>query len=430
MARKAGKIGDIQETLTDYSIGIKDITNNDAFIRRLSKEAAKVPDYRHPSYVKHPLQDILVICILGFLADCNEWEEIADFARQKEKWLKQYLELPNGVPSSDTIRVVAGNIDSAFFYQAVIQSLEELVHDVHTVIGQKSGREILSMDGKESRSSKRSGADNCSIKPLHTLNLYSSDCGFCIGQEFIKEKTNEIPAGPILLKKMDLKGKIITWDALNTQKETVAAVIHGKGDYVAALKGNHPLFYKEVQEYFSEEKLEELEKAPGHYAKTIEKEHGGIVSRQYYQTEETGWYEDKDKWKGLATFGLVKKKIEKPDGKKVEERRYYISSLPVDVELFSRAARGHWGVENQLHWHLDFTFKDDYNTTAEKTCAKNMQMLKKIALAILRIVQTMYSQSLKRIRKTIARDCEKELENILSALSADAIKAALYKAAN
>ena len=431
MARKSGKIGDIQETLKDYSIGIKDITGNDIFIRCLSKEAAKVPDYRHPSYVKHKLQDILSICILGFLADCNEWEEIADFARQKEKWLKKYLELPNGVPSSDTIRVVAGNIDAAYFYQAVVQSLEELVNDVHTAVkGYGQEKEILSMDGKESRASKRVSGSKGEIKALHTLNLYSSGCGFCIGQEFIKEKTNEIPAGPVLLGKMDLKGKIVTWDALNTQKETVESVIRGKGDYVAALKGNHPLFYKEVQEYFSDGILEGLEKIPGYYKKTVEKEHGGIVTREYYQTDETGWYEDKKKWKGLATFGMVKKKLEKPDGKTTEERRYYISSLPVDVELFSKAARGHWGVENKLHWHLDFTFKDDYNTTAEKTCAKNMQMLKKIALAVLRIVQALYSQSLKRIRKTIARDCEKELENILSALSSDAIKAALYKASN
>lgn len=431
MARKSGKIGDIQETLKDYNIRIKDITVNDVFIRSLSKEAAKVPDYRHPSYVKHKLQDILSICILGFLADCNEWEEIADFAQQKEKWLKKYLELPNGVPSSDTIRVVAGNIDAAYFYQAVVQSLEELVKDVHTaVIGENQEKEILSMDGKESRGSKRIQGCSGTVKPLQALNLYSSDCGFCIGQEFIKEKTNEIPAGPVLLGKMDLNGKIVTWDALNTQKETVESVICGKGDYVAALKGNHPLFYKELQEYFSEETLKGLEKTPGHYKKTVEKEHGGIVTREYYQTDETWWYEDKNKWKGLATFGIVKKKLEKPDGKTVEERRYYISSLPVDVELFSKAVRGHWGVENQLHWHLDFTFRDDYNTTAEKTCAKNMQMLKKIALAVLRIVQGMYGQSLKRIRKTIARDCEKELENILSALSADAIKAALYKALN
>ena len=176
MARKSGKIGDIQETLKDYNIGIKDIGNNDVFIHSLSKEAAKVPDYRHPSYVKHKLQDILSICILGFLADCNEWEEIADFARQKEKWLKKYLELPNGVPSSDTIRIVAGNIDAAYFYQAVIQSMEALVNDVQAAVtGQGNEVEILSMDGKESRGSKRIQGQNGAVKPLQALNLYSSD---------------------------------------------------------------------------------------------------------------------------------------------------------------------------------------------------------------------------------------------------------------
>ena len=217
MSRKSGKIMDIQETLKDYNISIKDIGNNDIFINSLSKEAAKVPDYRHPSYVKHKLQDILSICILGFLADCNEWEEIADFAQQKEKWLKKYLELPNGIPSSDTIRLVAGNIDAAYFYQAVIQSLEGLVNDVQTaVMGQGQEKEILSMDGKESRGSKRIQGHNGAVKPLQSLNLYSSGCGFCIGQEFIKEKTNEIPADPVLLRKMDLKGKVVTWDALNT----------------------------------------------------------------------------------------------------------------------------------------------------------------------------------------------------------------------
>ena len=146
---------------------------------------------------------------------------------------------------------------------------------------------------------------------------------------------------------MDLKRKIVTWDALNTQKETVEAVIHGKGDYVAALKGNHSLFYKELVEYFSEEILEGMEKIPGHYKKTTEKEHGGIATREYYQTDETGWYEDKKKWKVLATFGMVKKKLEKPDGRTIEERRYYISSLPVDVELFSKAVRGTLGSREQ-----------------------------------------------------------------------------------
>ncbi len=158
------------------------------------------------------------------------------------------------MPSSVTIRIVAGNIDAAYFYRAVIQSMEALVNDVHTAVkGEEDEAEILSMD---------------------------------------------------------VKGKVVTWDALNTQKETVEAVIRGEGDYVAGLKGNHPLFYKELQEYFSEERMQELEKEPGHYKKTVEKEHGGLVTREYYQTDETGWYEDKKKWKVLATFGMVKKKLE------------------------------------------------------------------------------------------------------------------------
>ncbi len=173
MARKPGKIGDIQETLKDYNIGIRDIGSNDVFIHSLSKEAAKVPDYRHPSYVKHKLQDILSICILGFLADCNEWEEIADSALQKEKWLKKYLELPNGVPSSDTIRIVAGNIDAAYFYQAVIQSLEELVNDVQAAVkGQDNEMEILSMDGKESRGSKRTDSNNGNKATAYTKFIF------------------------------------------------------------------------------------------------------------------------------------------------------------------------------------------------------------------------------------------------------------------
>ncbi len=184
---------------------------------------------------------------------------------------------------------MAGNIDTAYFYQAVVQSLEGLVNDVQAAVKEQDNEvEILSMDGKESRGSKREDSNNGNIKPLHTLNLYPSGCGFCIGQEFIK-KTNEIPAGLVLLGKIDLKGKVVTWDALNTQKETVEAVIRGKGGYVAALKRNHPLFYKELQEYFSEERMQELEKEPVYYKKTAEKEHGGIVTREYYQTDETGW---------------------------------------------------------------------------------------------------------------------------------------------
>ncbi len=132
------------------------------------------------------------------------------------------------------------------------------------------------------------------------------------------------------------------------------------------------LFDKELQEYFSEERMQELEKEPGYYKKTVEKEHGGIVTREYYQTDETRWYEDKKKWKGLATFGMVKKKLEKPDGKTIEERRYYISSLPVDVELFSKAARGtgEWRTSSTGIWilHLRMITIQQQKKHVLKTC--------------------------------------------------------------
>lgn len=421
MARKSGKLETVQEVLKEADVTINSIERNDVFIRELARNARAVPDYRHPSYVRHLLEDILVISLLAVLADCDEWEEIADFARQKEKWLRRYLELPNGIPSSDTFRVVVSGINPAHFYQVIMGVLEKVIDDIYCAAsGDEEGRDILSMDGKESRGSRRSRGGNA----LHTLNLYSADYGICIGQEFIGEKSNEIPAGPKLLERMDIKGCVVTWDALNTQKDTVEAVIKGRGEYVAALKGNHPLFRQELQEFFGADELERLEKEEGSYLKTAEKEHGGIAVREYYQTEDVEWYAEKDKWKNLKSFGAVRKTLITDEGKK-EEMRYYISSLPADIELFGRAVRLHWGVENRLHWHLDFTFQDDRNTTAEKTGAKNMQLLKKTALGILKLVQGMYGQSLKRIRKTIARDCENQLEKILSAISADAVKAAI-----
>ena len=428
MARKAGKLETIKTTLKELDITITDIEKNEAFILEMKKAAHTVHDYRHQSYVKHLLEDILMICLFAVLADCDEWEEMADFAREKETWLKNYLELPNGVPSSDTIRVVISGIDTKHFYHLAVEIFIKLINEVQEVIcKEKEKPMILSMDGKESKGSKRSKLATRSTKALHTLNVYSTDYGICVEQEFVEEKTNEILAGVQVLGRMDLKDCVVTWDALNTQKETVETVIKKKGEYVAALKGNHPLFYKEVKEFFSEEELEKLKKSGSGYKKTVEKEHGGIAIREYYQTEEIDWYEERKKWKKLRSFGMVKKRIQLKNGEEREETRYYISSLGRDIELFARATRGHWGVENNLHWQLDVTFQDDRNTTAEKTGAKNLQVLKKIALGVLQLVQTLYGQSLKRIRKTIARNCEKELEQILSAVSGDAIKVALYK---
>ncbi len=191
---------------------------------------------------------------------------------------------------------------------------------------------------KESRGSKRKTAEG-ETEALRTLNVYSTDYGFCLGQRFIKEKTNEIPAAQELLPLTDMKGSIVTADAMNCQKGTAAAIVDGGGDYVLSLKENHPLFYEEVERYFDEDIRKRLKGKGNCWYKSVEKEHGGVAVREYFITEDVAWYSEREKWKKLNAFGMVKKTLERPNGSSMEEERYYICSIEEDVKLFARAAR-------------------------------------------------------------------------------------------
>ena len=389
-----------------------------------------VPDYRHPSYTKHLLGDIIMIVFFAVLGNANEWGEIESFARRKEKWLRKYLELPHGIPTDDTYRIVMGNIDTEHFYQVTAGLLLHTIEGILLLSGKKDDineKGIVSVDGKESRGSKRKSGGQGEIRALQTLNVYSNDYGICLAQKFIDQKTNEIPAAQELLRLMDLRDTIVTADAMNCQKETAAAIVSGKGDYVLALKGNQQLFHEEVRAYFDEEVLERLRRKEGSYKKTVEPEHGGSATREYYITEDTGWYSERGKWKKLKSFGMVHKILKKADGTKEEECRYYICSIGENADEFERAARGHWGVEVKLHWHLDFTFGDDKNTSMGKTGAKNLQIMKKIALAILGLVKESYKISMKRIRYELSLDYENEIEKMLSMLDMGSIEKALIK---
>ena len=427
MAQKSTKLQALQDIFEENGISAEMIERNDSMIEKIKGYAGRVPDYRHPSYVKHLLCDIIMITFFAMLGNANEWGEIESFAKKKEKWLRKYLELPYGIPTDDTFRIVIGNINTEHFFEMTVQLLMQSVNDIICLSGKEKDlheKNILSVDGKESRGSKRRSGSRGEIKALQTLNVYSSDYGMCLAQKFIEEKTNEIPAAQELLKLMDLKGTVVTADALNCQKDTVSAIVGSKGDYVLALKGNQPLFHEEVQGFFDDEKREEIRKSGKGYKKTMEKEHGGTALREYYITEDVGWYADRKQWKNLKAFGMVHKTLTKGE-KTEEEYRYYICSIGEDAEEFERAARGHWGVENGLHWHLDFTFKDDKNTSMAKTGAKNLQIMKKIVLSILKLVKESYKLSMKRIRYELSLDYENGVERMLSMLDIESIKQAL-----
>jgi len=382
-------------------------------LKELKEKAMMLKDERQKGKITYKIWDIVVVVILAVLADCNEWEEIEDYARDEKDFLKTFLKLTGGIPTSKTYERVIGIIDSNELNKIFVEFIKEI-----QFMEEKSFKDILSFDGKVDKGSARNkGYITEKTKPLNVLNVYSDKLQMCIEQEIIEEKTNEITAIPTIIERLDLTNVICTWDALNTQKENVKAVISKGGDYCVALKGNQGNLYQDVVDYFDEDKLLIIESGyEGSYQLTREKSHGAVITYEYYQTEKVKWYEESEKWEGLKSIGLVKKSIEKSNGDKVVEKRYYISSLLLDINEFSRAIRNHWNVENKLHWQMDFTFKSDNNTTMNKKALFNLQIIKKFCLTLLNEVKREKKKSLKRIRKDISRNVEKETIEIFKLL--------------
>ena len=382
-------------------------------LKELKEKSMMLKDERQKGKVIYKIWDIVVVVILAVLADCNEWEEIADYARDEKDFLKKFLKLTGGIPTAKTYERVISLIDSQELNKIFVDFIKDIqfMDDIYF-------KDILSFDGKVDKgSSRKKGYIVEETKPLNVLNVYSDKLQMCIDQEMIEEKTNEITAIPDVIKRLDLTNVICTWDALNTQKDNVKAVISKGGDYCVALKANQGNFYKDVQDYFDEDRLLIIESGyEGAYQLTREKNHEAVITYEYYQTEKVNWYPDIKLWEGLKSIGLVKKTIDQSDGTRVEEKRYYISSLLLDISVFSNAIRQHWNVENKLHWQMDFTFKSDDNTTMNKKALFNLQIIKKFCLTILNEVKKEKNKSLKRIRKDISRNLEKETIEIFKLL--------------
>jgi predicted transposase YbfD/YdcC len=375
-----------------------------------------------------------MITLIGVMARCDEWGDIADFARLKEAWFKKFLKLPNGIPSHDTIQRVMSMIDGSVLYSLTIQFLMRSMDVLSTVARKRKlianpeleqaaeDPKIIAIDGKTSRGSKRVKTDRDAVKAMHTVSAYSTDRGLCLSEKVVDEKSNEIPAVQDLLAITDVSGCIVTWDALNTQKETVKAVIAGKGDYVGALKGNQPLFYEEMKLFFDESTLESLKKSESAYIKTSGKEQSGVATREYYLTQDIFWFQDRKQWAGLKSFGCARRTLAKLNGETLVDTRYFITSV-TDINAFAKSVRAHWQVENNLHWHLDYTFRDDQNTTMRKHGAQNLQTMKRVVLAILSLVESFYDdKSLKKIRFILSVDFENNIEKIFKLLNAQAIE--------
>ena len=414
MSKRCSKLDQINEMFKNIEIDFNKLSNEG--INDMITIIKKQDDTRYQPNVKHKMEDIILITLFAVLAKCNEWTEIETFARKKEKWLRQYLELPNGIPSHDTIQRVISILNPQILY---VDTINYLIKKIDTITTKKT-RDILSMDGKTSNGSNRSNGINKDEPVTNTMSVYSTNYGMSLIQDYISEKSNEIPMGPELLKKLNLVDCIVTADALNTQVETIKAILKGKADYVLPVKENQKLTYEEIKDYFNDKELIKKAKEEN-YKRTQEKEHNGIITREYYMVDDIEWMNKKEKWPGIKSIGLARNIIKRSD-KKIIEDRYYIVSFKDDIELFSKSVRAEWGVENNLHAPLDIVFKEDDNKTLEKNGARNLGIIRRIALAILKFVQTYYNMSLNLIRTNLSFDFENEIDKIFKLLDVEQLK--------
>ena len=391
MAKKCKKLEEIKIMFNDFEADLDSIDTKE--LENLMIIFRKQDDTRMQGKVKHLMSDIIMITFLAILARCDGWDEIGMFAISKKEWLSSFLELPNGIPSHDTIQ---------------------------------RPKDVLSMDGKVTKGSSRNKENTEEIKALNTMSIYSHNYGVSLVQDYIEDKSNEIPMGPELIKKLDLTNCILTADALNTQKETVTAIKEAHGDYVLALKKNQKTFYDDVKDYLDDiDVLKDIEKKS--YYEEKEKSHSKIITRKYYMTSNISWLNSREKWDKL-NIGVEKKIIESiQTGEIKEENRYFIISFKDDISTFADAVRKHWGVENNLHAPLDIVFKEDANRTLEKNGARNLGILKRICLAVLKFVQAYYNLSLNKIRFLLSIDFEKEIETIFKLLNTKDIAKLLEK---
>ena len=321
---------------------------------------------------RHNLSDILVMTILAVICGADCIVDIEEFGECQIDNLKQFLELPNGIPSHDTIGRVLGTLDSQQFQSCFLSWINELV----TV----SEGEIIAIDGKTSRGSqnRKNGG-----KALHLISAWSSKNKMVLGQRKVGDKTNEITAIPELIKMLDLKGAVVTIDAMGCQKPIAEAIKNKGADYLLAVKGNQGELHESLIQTFAKAKELNYEAMVYAHSKTVEKDHGRIETRHYVVLPIMYLHRFKLPWKGLQSLIKVESTREIGDQKSYEER-YYISSLEYNDPKISLGIRSHWTIENQLHWSLDVAFNEDLCRAREGNIAENLAVVRHIALNLLK----------------------------------------------
>lgn len=344
-------------------------------------------DPRTAYLIEHRLLDIVALTICAVVCGAEGWEDIEAYGRSKLDWLKTFLELPNGIPSHDTI--------SRLFARLEPSKLQECFVSWVKAIAQLSEGEVIAIDGKSVRHSYDKGKGKGAI---HMVSAWASENRLALGQVKVADKSNEITAIPQLLDILDIQGCIVTIDAMGAQKEIAKQIIDEGADYVLSLKGNQGNLHQDVQQLFDWASKTDFKDIEHDVHQTIDKGHGRLEKRRYYLLGNVEHLVDAQQWTGLKRVGMIES-VRHIEGKPTTtERRYYLTSLDGGVERFAQASRDHWGIENRLHWSLDVVFREDDSRIRNDHAPENMTLIRKIALNLLTKETSKGSKKRKRLK--------------------------------
>jgi predicted transposase YbfD/YdcC len=339
---------------------------------------AELEDPRSEINRRHPLVSVVVIALMAVLAGASGPTAVAKWALLHEGLLKGWLPLPNGIPRKDVFRRVLATVQPAAFQACYGNWLQSLRDKAAAATG--VDQPVLAIDGKTLRRShdKRKG-----LGALHSVSVWASEFGLSLGQVATDEKSNEITAIPALLKLVDIRGAIITIDAMGTQTAIAAQIIDSQADYVLALKGNQETLHDAVVDYVDEQMQTDFTNITARRHITKETGHGREETRHYIQMPALKTLPGFGRWKGLLTIGVAMLSCVR-DGKETADIRYFISSLPLGVKRFAHAVRAHWGIENTCHWSLDVTYREDESRIREQHLRENFAWLNRFTLSLLK----------------------------------------------